>query len=166
MAFSPEKYAAGIDLLAAKLQQYDLSEVELADGDVCIRVAKGVPAVVSATAPTPAPVGQNGESAAVSATTAPTPAPVQPAAGDAAAGDKLVQVKAPLLGVAYTSKDPDSPAFVEVGSQVKAGDTICLVEAMKVFNEISAPVAGTIHSIDFQNGDMVEYDQLLLTIEP
>ncbi|STX50504.1 acetyl-CoA carboxylase biotin carboxyl carrier protein [Legionella busanensis] len=75
------------------------------------------------------------------------------------------QIRSPMVGTMYTSPSPDAPAFVTVGQQVKAGDTLCIVEAMKMFNEIEADRAGKIIDICANNGDPVEYDQVLFIIE-
>ncbi len=74
-------------------------------------------------------------------------------------------VKAPLVGTYYEAPAPDQPAFVRVGQSVKKGETLCIIEAMKVMNEISAPVTGKVVDIQVENGDMVMYDQILMEIE-
>lgn len=73
-------------------------------------------------------------------------------------------VVAPLVGIYYESSSPESPPFVKVGSLVKEGDTLCIIEAMKVLNEIKAPVAGEIKAIHVKNGDVLSYDQILIEI--
>jgi len=75
------------------------------------------------------------------------------------------EVRAPLVGVFYASSSPEADPFVAVGDKVAAGDTICILEAMKVLNEIKAPVSGIVKEIFVQNGDVVEFDQVLLEIE-
>jgi len=74
------------------------------------------------------------------------------------------EVVAPLVGIYYAASSPESDPFVKVGSSVKAGDTLCIIEAMKVLNEIKAPVAGEIKAIHVKNGDVLSYDQLLIEI--
>lgn len=74
-------------------------------------------------------------------------------------------VKAPLVGVYYSKSSPEATPFVEVGASVKAGDTICIIEAMKVMNEIKAPISGTITSILVKEEDLVEFDQVIMTIQ-
>ncbi|MDD8048330.1 MAG: acetyl-CoA carboxylase biotin carboxyl carrier protein subunit [Thomasclavelia sp.] len=76
-----------------------------------------------------------------------------------------VYVKAPLVGVYYSSSSPDKPAFVEVGSKVRKGQTLCIIEAMKVMNEIKAPQDGVITSILASNEDLIEFDQIIMTID-
>ncbi|MGD9910156.1 MAG: acetyl-CoA carboxylase biotin carboxyl carrier protein [Candidatus Izemoplasmatales bacterium] len=74
-------------------------------------------------------------------------------------------VKSPLVGTYYSSASPEASPFVRVGDKVKKGDTLCIIEAMKIMNEISAPVAGTITSIKAKNSDTIGYDQVLMTID-
>lgn len=85
-----------------------------------------------------------------------TPAPV------AAAGSKI---KAPLVGIVYFAPSPEKPVFKKVGDHVKKGDVVCVIEAMKVINEVKSPVSGTITKKVAENGDMVEYDQPIFEIE-
>jgi len=73
-------------------------------------------------------------------------------------------IAAPLVGIYYEASSPENPPFVKVGSQVKAGDTLCIIEAMKVLNEIKAPVAGEVKAIYAKNGDVISYDQVLIEI--
>ena len=73
-------------------------------------------------------------------------------------------VKSPLVGIFYTSSSPDSPPFVTVGSSVKKGDVLCIVEAMKIMNEVKAPKDGVITEINLENGELVEFDQVLMEI--
>ena len=102
---------------------------------------------------------------------APAPAPaVAPAAPVAeseapAAGPTGHQVKSPMVGSFYAAASPEAPAYVEVGSQVKVGDTLCIVEAMKMMNQIESDKAGTVKAILVENGEPVEFDQPLFIIE-
>lgn len=75
------------------------------------------------------------------------------------------QVKSPMVGTLYTSPSPDAPPFVSIGQSVRAGDTLCIIEAMKMFNEIEADKAGVIKAILVSNGDPIEYDEPLFVIE-
>jgi acetyl-CoA carboxylase biotin carboxyl carrier protein len=134
-----------VETLARILTRLGLSEIEIAQGDTKIRVARQI---------TAAP--------------APAPAPALPAAGSPAApapADAPGAVKSPMVGTAYLRASPEAPPFVEIGSVVKAGDKLLLVEAMKTFNEIVAPVAGTVISILVEDGQPVEYGQPLFVIE-
>lgn len=152
-----EKGAMRVDVtlvreLAALLDDTNLTEIEVEDGDRKIRVARKmggggqVPAYLAA----PAPV-------------APAPAAAAPAAVDTSA--PVNAVKSPIVGTVYLAAEPGSPPFIRVGSTVKAGDTLLIVEAMKVMNAISAPAAGTVKAVLVENGQPVEYDQPLVVIE-
>ena len=142
-----------MDALASK----KLGEVSIEAEGVKIRVKASAPAPVIAAAPaaSPAPAAQ---SAAPAASAEPETAP----ADDIPAG---TQVKSPLVGTFYSSPSPDEPPFVLAGQEVKEGDTLCIIEAMKVMNEIKAPCSGKVVRIMAQPGDMVEYNQLLCIIE-
>lgn len=144
--------------LAELLAATDLSEIEVEKGDLRIRVARQSASAVVQYAPAPhAPV------------MAPPPvasaAPAATAAAPAKAADHPGAVTSPMVGTAYRRPSPEAKAFVEVGSQVKAGDKILLVEAMKTFNEIVAPRAGTVTSILIEDGQPVEYGEALIIIE-
>lgn len=99
------------------------------------------------------------------------PAPAVPAASNSveadvpAAGPTGHQVKSPMVGSFYAAASPEAPAYVEVGSQVKVGDTLCIVEAMKMMNQIESDKAGTVKAILLENGEPVEFDQPLFIIE-
>lgn len=139
-----------MDALASK----KLGEVSIEAEGVKIRVKASAPAPVIAAA-SPAPAAQ---SAAPAASAEPETAP----ADDIPAG---TQVKSPLVGTFYSSPSPDEPPFVLAGQEVKEGDTLCIIEAMKVMNEIKAPCSGKVVRIMAQPGDLVEYNQLLCVIE-
>lgn len=145
--------AALVRQLAELLDDTRLTEIEVQDGDRRIRVARaGTPvaaAPVVQAPPAPAPA------------VAEAPAAAAPAAGAALAG----AVKSPMVGTAYLSPDPASAAFVAVGAKVAAGDTLLIVEAMKVMNPITAPRAGTVTAILVDNAQPVEFDQPLIVVE-
>ncbi len=147
--------AAAIDIglveaLANLVTRLGLSEIELKQGDLEIRVARQVTvAPAQAQAPPPAP---------------PHP-PAGKAPGNAAKSDAPGTVKSPMVGTAYLRGSPDAPPFVELGSSVRAGEKLMLVEAMKTFNEIVSPRAGTVTAILVEDGQPVEYGQPLLVIE-
>lgn len=137
--------------LAEMLADTGLTEIEVEDGDRKIRVSRAVTAVAAAVAPVAAPV------AAAPAAALAAPAEAAPAANANA-------LKSPMVGTAYLSSEPGSPPFVKVGDTVKAGDTVLIIEAMKVMNPIHAASAGTVQSILVENGQPVEYDQPLIVI--
>jgi acetyl-CoA carboxylase biotin carboxyl carrier protein len=138
--------------LAELLNDTGLTEIEVADGERKIRVARG--GAVIAAAPAYAPAA------------APAPAAAAPAAAEAPApaADHANALKSPMVGTAYLAAEPGAPNFVSVGQQVKAGDTLMIIEAMKVMNPITAPAAGTVKAILIDNGQPVEFDQPLLVI--
>ncbi len=145
-----------IESLAELLQRTGLTEIELSQGDARIRVAKQ-PAPVAATLP------------AMAATPSPTqPAPATDGATVKAAGvevDHPGAVRAPMVGTAYLTPEPGAEPFVSVGSEIKEGQTLLIVEAMKVMNPIRASRSGHVAKILVSNGDPVEYDELLLIID-
>ncbi|QTD57848.1 acetyl-CoA carboxylase biotin carboxyl carrier protein [Parasphingorhabdus cellanae] len=139
--------------LAGILDGAGLSEIEVEDGDRKIRVSRG----------------GGGASAPVQAIAAPAPMPAPAAApaaeaGPAPADDHAGAQKSPMVGTAYLAPDPDAANFVSVGDKVAAGDTVLIIEAMKVMNPISADSAGTVKAILVENGQPVEFDQPLVVI--
>lgn len=141
---------AAIDQLAKVVAKYDLTEVEIDLGELHVRLARD--------RATP------GQLFAAPAIASPAPETAVPPPGPAP--DELAgAVRSPMVGTAYLRPNPESKSFVEVGSRVKAGDKLLLVEAMKTFNDIVAPRAGRIASILVADGAPVEYDQPLMVIE-
>ena len=139
--------------LANLIADTDLSEIEVEKGDLRIRVARTITAAVTVAAPAalaPAPV------------VAPPPASAEAAKPGAPHPGAVLS---PMVGTAYRKPSPDARDFVEVGSKVQAGDKVLLVEAMKTFNEIVAPRAGTVTAIYVEDGTPVEYGEPLLVIE-
>ncbi|MDP9057130.1 MAG: acetyl-CoA carboxylase biotin carboxyl carrier protein [Pseudomonadota bacterium] len=140
--------------LAQLLAETDLSEIEVEDGDRRIRVAR---VVAASAAPSVAPP----PALAPALAPAPAPAAVAETAAPVAAGKP---VKSPMVGTAYLGSDPATPPFVTVGQAVKIGDTLLIIEAMKVMNPITAPFAGTVTAVLIDNAQPVEYDQPLIVI--
>ena len=142
--------------IAKLISETDLTEIEVEKGDLRIRVARQVTVQqISHTVAAPAPV------AAAAPVVAAVPVVEKPADLGAHPG----AVRSPMVGTAYRRPSPGSNAFVEVGSVVKAGEKILLVEAMKTFNEIVAPKAGTVTHILVDDGQPVEYGEPLVVIE-
>lgn len=141
--------------LAEMLGDTGLTEIEVEDGDRKIRVSRGGVAMAAAA---PAPV----------AAAAPAAAPAAPAApaGDAAApaADTAGAIKSPMVGTVYLAPEPGASDFVKVGDSVKEGQTLLIVEAMKVMNPITAEKAGTVKSILVENAQPVEFDQPLVVV--
>jgi acetyl-CoA carboxylase biotin carboxyl carrier protein len=114
-------------------------------------------------APTPAPVAPQAPApAAAPAAAAPSPA-AAPAKDDTS---KFIEIKSPMIGTFYRTPNPDADAFVNVGDSVKAGQTVCIIEAMKLFNEIESEVSGKIVKVLVDNATPVEYDQPLFLVDP
>jgi len=145
--------------LVELMKEHDLSEIDLQQGEVRIQLRRACPAapmvagavpVVSVAAP--APAGP------------PAPESVAPVATEA--GPKgVVLIKSPMVGTFYTAPDPDSPAFVKVGDHVGPDTTVCIVEAMKVFNQIPAEASGRIIAVLVENGAPVEFGQPLFKVD-
>ncbi len=140
--------------LAELLDATRLTEIEVQDGDRRIRVARTVSMAA-------APAVQMAPSAGYAAAPAPTAAP----AAAAAPADHPGTVKSPMVGTAYLAAEPGAAPFVAAGKQVSAGETLLIVEAMKVMNPILAPKAGKVTQILVENGQPVEFDQPLVVIE-
>ncbi|MEI7872357.1 MAG: acetyl-CoA carboxylase biotin carboxyl carrier protein [Alphaproteobacteria bacterium] len=139
--------------LAEILEENDLGEIELADGDRRIRIAR--PTVTYAAAAMPAP-------------SASIPVAAAPAVAAATAGDLAKHpgaVKSPMVGTAYLAPEPGKPNFVAVGDKVTAGQTVLIIEAMKTFNPIKAPKAGTVTQILIDNAQPVEFGEALMIVE-
>ncbi|MBL9071538.1 MAG: acetyl-CoA carboxylase biotin carboxyl carrier protein [Sphingopyxis sp.] len=145
---------AYVRALAELLDDTSLTEIEVEDGDRKVRVARKVSIATApvAFAPAPAPVA------------APAAAPAAAAAPAPAADSFADAVKSPMVGTVYLSPEPGAPNFAAPGSAVKAGDTILIIEAMKVMNPIVAPAAGTLKAVHVENSQPVEFDQPLFTI--
>ena len=143
--------------LAELLDTTALTEIEVEDGERRIRVARKAAQVAAPMHYAPAPVTP--PPAVVAAAPAVEIAAVSPAAALANA------VRSPMVGTAYLSAEPGAPPFAAVGRQVQAGDTLLIVEAMKVMNPITAPNAGTVKQVLVENGQPVEFDQPLVVVE-
>lgn len=142
--------------LVRLMRKFDLSEVNLQDGDKRVRLRRGavVPPSLSYL-PTPAP-------AAVPTASAPLPATPQAAAPVS----KLTEIKSPMVGTFYAKPAPDKDDYVKVGARITPESVVCKIEAMKIFNDMAAGCSGTIAEVCVQNGEFVEYDQVLFRVEP
>jgi acetyl-CoA carboxylase biotin carboxyl carrier protein len=142
------------------LEESNLAELEIKEGEETVRLSRiptsSVPAMPAA------PVHQ------VHVAPPPTAAPAPSAASSAASGDNALPeghvVTAPMVGTFYASSNPEAPPFVKVGQKVKAGDTLGIIEAMKMFNQIESDVAGTVVAVLVGNGQPVEFDEPLFVI--
>ena len=116
--------------------------------------------------PMPTPAAMAAPAAAPAPAPAPAAAPAAEAPAETAADAGLIEIKSPMIGTFYRKPSPDKDNFVEVGSAVKVGDTVCVIEAMKLFNEIESEVSGRIVKILVDDNSPVEYDQPLFLVEP
>lgn len=146
-----------IDLVS----ESNISELEITEAEGKVRIVKSgeappVQYVQTLAAPPQAAAVPSTAAAAPTSSPAVEPAPAEPAGHT---------VKSPMVGTFYRSASPGAPAFVEVGAQVKEGDTLCIIEAMKILNEIEADKSGTVTKVLGENGQAVEYGQPLFVIE-
>lgn len=138
------------------LEESGIAELEIREGEESVRIARGG----QATGPvhyTPAPASGPPPASAPS-----EPAPAQPEADSTPSGHV---VESPMVGTFYSASAPGSAPFVEVGQRVSAGDTVCIIEAMKILNQIEADVSGTVKAVLAENGSPVEFGQPLMIIE-
>jgi len=141
------------------VQESGIAELEITEGEEKVKIVKGGEATVTPLAPA-TPGAPKPAAAAASAPATPVPPPAAPEE-PVAEGHLL---KAPMVGTFYRSASPESKAFVEVGQSIKAGETVCIIEAMKLMNEIEADATGVIKAILVENGQPVEYGQPLFII--
>ncbi len=142
------------------VSESDIAEIEIKEGEEQIKITRATAAVV----PVVQPVAVAPAAPAVVAPATPASAPVAVAPAPAAEETGHV-MKSPMVGTFYRSANPEAPAFTEVGKTVKEGDTVCIIEAMKMMNQIAADKSGTIKKILVENGATVEFDQPLFIIE-
>jgi acetyl-CoA carboxylase biotin carboxyl carrier protein len=150
-----------IKKLIEMLEESDLAELEIKEGEESVRLSR----FSTRQAPMAAPVAPV-HHAPVAALPAPAAtAPAVAAAAPAAESPKGHVVRSPMVGTYYSSAAPGAPPFVKKGQQVKVGDTLCVIEAMKMFNQVESDYAGTVIEILVENGQPVEFDQPLYTIQ-
>ena len=141
------------------LSTSDIQEFKLEGDDFRLEVRRNLPAPLAP--PPAAPVATAPAPAAPAAAAAPTPPPAA-----AASSNDLVEIKAPMVGTFYSSPAPGEDAFVQIGSKVSIGQTICILEAMKLMNELEAEQSGEVVEILVTNGTPVEYNQVLMLLRP
>jgi acetyl-CoA carboxylase biotin carboxyl carrier protein len=135
------------------LESSDIAEIEIKEGEEAVRISRGSTATTAPVAYAPAPVAP---------IAAPVAAPMEAEAAAPAAKGKVIP--SPMVGTFYRAPSPSSPPFVEIGKHVKVGDPVCIVEAMKLMNQIEADHAGVVEAILIEDGEPVEFDQPLITI--
>ncbi len=138
------------------IQESDIAEIEIQEGEESVRISRNS---------TSAPVMMSAPAVQQAAPVAAAPAIAAPVAEVAPAASTANAVKSPMVGTFYRSSSPEAPSFVEVGQSVNAGDVICIIEAMKMFNQIEADRSGTVKAILVENGHPVEFDEPLIIIE-
>jgi len=140
------------------LEESNLAELEIKEGEETVRLSripKGMVTTMPAAAPAPVHHQVRAEPQAAAAPSAPAPDKSMPEGH---------VVTAPMVGTFYASQNPESPPFVKIGQKVKAGDTLGIIEAMKMFNQIEADVAGTVLAVLVENGQPVEFDEPMFVI--
>lgn len=152
----------GLQQLMELMEKHDLSEIKLKEGDAKCLLRRGAQVISAPIAAAPAAI-------------APAAAPVAPSAGAPAASAEapaaddnagLVEITSPTVGTFYASPSPGDPVFVKVGDTVSTDQTVCIVEAMKVFNQIPAGVNGKIAKVLLSDGDTVEFGQAMFLVKP
>ncbi|MBT8404273.1 MAG: acetyl-CoA carboxylase biotin carboxyl carrier protein [Gemmatimonadetes bacterium] len=156
-----------LDFLERLIQAVDessIDSIEIERGGTRVRIGKTPPQTVAAAAPVAPPLAAASPAA---------PAPITPASTEASAEpvesgtpSHWIDVPSPMVGTFYRAPAPDAPAYVDVGSRVGEGDTLCIIEAMKLMNELEAEASGTLAEICVENGEPVEYGQILFRIDP
>jgi acetyl-CoA carboxylase biotin carboxyl carrier protein len=143
------------------LDESGIAEIEITEGEEAVRISRYPTGAAAAPAPAYAPPPP-----AAPASQASTPASAQPSEPASAPPEEDgFQIKAPMVGTYYSASSPGAAAYVQVGDRVSEGDTLCIIEAMKMMNQIEADVSGVIKSIRVQNGEPVEYGQTLFVID-
>ena len=152
-----------IKKLIELLDESGIAELEVTEGEESVRISRygSAPPVVPASGPAaPYPIGVPAASDGAPASAAATAAPVEerpPASG--------FEIEAPMVGTMYRAPSPGAPPFVEVGSRISAGDVVCIIEAMKILNQIESEVSGVVREIPVENGQAVEFGQTLMIVE-
>ncbi len=150
-----------IKKLIELLEDSDVSEIEIVEGEESVRIARASGVTYAAPAPVaPAPMA----AAPAAAPAAAAPAPAAAASDDAMLPPGTI-MESPMVGTFYRSSSPTASAFVEVGQSVNKGDTICIIEAMKIMNQIEAEISGTVRAILVEDGQPVEYGEPLIVID-
>ena len=145
-----------VEYLISLMAQHALSEISLGEGDQRIRLRKGGTAPAMAYMPAPAPMASAAPTSSSSAAPATPAAPVK----------NLLEIKSPMVGTYYAKASPDKPDYVSVGSKVSANTVVCKLEAMKIFNDLTADVSGTIVEVCIKNAQPVDFGTVLFRVDP
>jgi len=164
-----------IQELIKLVNKTNLSELKLKDGEFEIQIrskeyiknkAGGESPQIISMAPPAVQAAPAAPVAVAAPATAAADAPASAAADAPSSTANLIEVKSPIVGTFYRSSSPDKPAFIKVGDTIKTGDVVCIVEAMKLFNEIESEVSGKVVKVMVEDASPVEYDQVLFLVEP
>ena len=149
-----------IKKLIELLDESGIAEIEVTEGEESVRISRygAVPPLVQTSAPAPYPIG-------VPAVSDNVPAPPSAAPVEERASTSGFEIVAPMVGTIYRAPSPGAPPFVEVGSRISAGDVVCIIEAMKILNQIESEVGGVVQEILVENGQAVEFNQPLMIVE-
>ena len=147
-----------IKKLIEMLQESDLNEIEVKEGEESVRINRKKESVIHAS--TPISVGQN-----LNQSSAPLPQTDSPEMENGQAAEDLNHITSPMVGTFYRKPAPDKEPFIEVGQTVKKGDTVCIIEAMKMMNQVKSEFDGKVIAINIEDGDPVEFGQELISIE-
>jgi acetyl-CoA carboxylase biotin carboxyl carrier protein len=153
-----------IERLIKVVDESGLDSLEIERGGTRVKLAKTPPLGVTSVGFAPQGVAMPQQAQATQAPRETTPAAADPKAP--ATSSDLLDITSPMVGTFYMSPAPDAPSYVESGSKVKPGDTLCIIEAMKLMNELESEVSGTIREICVDNGQPVEFGQVLFRVAP
>jgi acetyl-CoA carboxylase biotin carboxyl carrier protein len=159
--------------LIEAVDESGIDSLEISKAGTRIRISKTAPATNGAAAPSTGPAVVTHHNPAPSAAPAvpasgPSPAPgsVEAPRPESAVADGLIEVRSPMVGTFYRAPSPEAPPYVEIGARVGKGQTLCILEAMKLMNELESEVAGVVREVLIENGEPVEYGQVLFRIDP
>jgi acetyl-CoA carboxylase biotin carboxyl carrier protein len=150
-----------IKYLVRLMGAHDLTEIDLREGDLRIRLRRGAKGVISASVPA-SPAAATAPTPSPQPATTPTPGPAAPEAP----AKNLIEIKSPTPGTFYAASSPEAEPFARIGTRVNPDTVVCIIEAMKVFNEIPAECTGAIVAIMVENQQPVEYGQVLFKVDP
>ena len=162
----PEMKTSEIRDLIDFISKSGLNEVDIETKELKLHVKREPDQKVFKSTPVVAPVAAPTQVYSQPPPQVSSPARPEKTGGTESSGKKTVEIKSPMIGTFYRSSSPDTPAFVSVGDKVTKGQTVCIIEAMKLFNEIESEVSGTIIKAMVENSTPVEYDQVLFVVEP
>lgn len=165
-SLKPEMKTTEIRDLIDFIAKSGLNEVNIETNELKLHVKREPDQKIFKSSPMAAPLGPPPSPVSVEQFT--QQAPSQPSSQKAAetSSKKTVEVKSPMIGTFYRSSSPDTPPFVSVGDKITKGQTVCIIEAMKLFNEIESEFSGTVVKVMVENATPVEYDQVLFVVEP